>query len=197
MIRHEPSTPAEAPIAIEELKARARALAASEDGAARVDAGVSWLVFGSAGEWFALPLTDVQEILRGARIAPVPHTPAAVRGVVNRRGDIVPVIDLAVVAGRRATSAAAAMVIVIVGRGPAIAGVVSDGWPETIEVSDADFAALPQPSPLVQSVCHHGGRLIKRLAVEPLVDPDIYRLTADDNTGQSGARATDDWRRTT
>jgi len=43
----------------------------------------------------AVPIEDVREILQVTRLTPMPRTPAFVRGVMNLRGAVVPVIDLA------------------------------------------------------------------------------------------------------
>lgn len=47
-----------------------------------------------AGEEFALPIASVREIIRGARVTPVPGALSFVCGVLNLRGLIVPVVDL-------------------------------------------------------------------------------------------------------
>lgn len=52
------------------------------------------LVFEVGARRFGLPAADLREIVRAVAIAPLPHAPAAVEGVINLRGEIVPVIDL-------------------------------------------------------------------------------------------------------
>lgn len=47
-------------------------------------------------EVLALPIAAVREILQAPRLTPLPRTPEFVRGVMNLRGAVVPVIDLAV-----------------------------------------------------------------------------------------------------
>jgi purine-binding chemotaxis protein CheW len=54
----------------------------------------TWVTFGLAGETFALPVSHVQEILRVKTITKVPHAPDPVRGVTNKRGQVLPVVDL-------------------------------------------------------------------------------------------------------
>ncbi len=44
--------------------------------------------------WFAVPVDDVQEVLRSHDITRVPLAPKAVFGLINLRGQIVPAIDL-------------------------------------------------------------------------------------------------------
>lgn len=45
-------------------------------------------------EEYGLPILDVREIIRMVDITPVPHAPSFVEGVINLRGQIIPVIDL-------------------------------------------------------------------------------------------------------
>lgn len=46
------------------------------------------------GEVFALPILDVREIIRLTNITPVPQAPSFVEGVINLRGQIIPIVDL-------------------------------------------------------------------------------------------------------
>jgi purine-binding chemotaxis protein CheW len=55
-----------------------------------------FLTFFVAGEEYAIAILRVREILQYEALTRVPGTPAAVRGVCNLRGSVVPVIDLAV-----------------------------------------------------------------------------------------------------
>ncbi len=50
--------------------------------------------FKIANELFGVNILMVQEIIRSAPITPVPNSPEFVEGVINLRGDIIPVIDL-------------------------------------------------------------------------------------------------------
>jgi len=59
------------------------------------DEGLMQLVgFGVANEKFGVDILMVQEILRSAEVTSVPNSPEFVEGVLNLRGNIVPVIDL-------------------------------------------------------------------------------------------------------
>ena len=51
-------------------------------------------VFELAGRLFGLSILAVQEIMEDAEITPVPTTPHFLLGVINLRGDIVPVVDI-------------------------------------------------------------------------------------------------------
>ena len=49
-----------------------------------------------AHEAYGIPVLQVREIIRLQKITPMPHTPEYVRGVINLRGRVIPVVDLRV-----------------------------------------------------------------------------------------------------
>lgn len=55
---------------------------------------VQVVMFELFGESFALPILDVREVIRLSPITPVPQAPAFVEGVINLRGQILPIVDL-------------------------------------------------------------------------------------------------------
>lgn len=57
--------------------------------------GRQYLSFRTDGERYALPIDSVREITEYRTMTTVPMMPAFVRGVINLRGHVVPVIDLA------------------------------------------------------------------------------------------------------
>jgi len=52
------------------------------------------LVFEVAGQKYGLPSEDVRELVRAVAITPLPSAPAAIEGVVNVRGRVLPVLDV-------------------------------------------------------------------------------------------------------
>lgn len=57
--------------------------------------GIEYLVFVTLGKKLAVPITDVREIRGWSPPTPLPHAPEFLVGVVNLRGTVLPVIDLA------------------------------------------------------------------------------------------------------
>lgn len=53
-----------------------------------------YLTFTLAQERYSLPVLKVREIMQLCPVTPVPRMPAYVKGVINLRGKIVPVVDL-------------------------------------------------------------------------------------------------------
>ena len=58
------------------------------------DLGAKYLTFSLAGEVYGVEILKVREILVIMDITRVPQTPDFVRGVINLRGKVIPVIDL-------------------------------------------------------------------------------------------------------
>lgn len=54
----------------------------------------AWCTFRLDGKLYGVPVERVQEVLRSAVLTRVPLAPAAVRGLINLRGEIVTVVDL-------------------------------------------------------------------------------------------------------
>jgi purine-binding chemotaxis protein CheW len=67
-------------------------------------AAAQYLTFRVASQEFGCRLLDVREILQVAPISPVPSTPACIRGVMNVRGSVLPVVDLSIKLGRAETA---------------------------------------------------------------------------------------------
>lgn len=94
-----------------------------QDKLAAVAAGSErYLTFLLAGEMYALPILDVVEIIEYRSLTPVPMMPAFIRGVLNLRGGVVPVVDLAAKFGRDATEIARRTSILIVDPGAGVEG---------------------------------------------------------------------------
>ena len=72
----------------------------SADGGVAADVPAQYLTFLLGEHVFALGIERVREIIQYAQMTTVPHTPGFVRGVINLRGAVVPVIDLQARFGR-------------------------------------------------------------------------------------------------
>ena len=93
-------------------------LAAQSAGAvsivAAVDIPAQYLTFALAGKMFAAGILNVKEIIEYGKLTEVPLLPAFIRGVINLRGSVVPVIDLAARFGGLPTAVGKRSCIVIV-----------------------------------------------------------------------------------
>jgi len=73
-----------------------------------------YLTFMLGGEVFALGILNIKEIIEFGSLTKVPMMPAFIRGVINLRGRVVPVVDLAARFGRGVTQVAKRTSIVII-----------------------------------------------------------------------------------
>ena len=73
-----------------------------------------FLTFQLAGEMFAIEILSIKEIIQYGRVTQVPMMPDFVRGVINLRGSVVPVVDLQARFGRESSPASKRTCIVIV-----------------------------------------------------------------------------------
>lgn len=53
-----------------------------------------YIVFALGEEHYAIPILSVQSIIGYAAPSPVPNTPPYMKGIVNLRGDVIPIIDM-------------------------------------------------------------------------------------------------------
>jgi purine-binding chemotaxis protein CheW len=73
-----------------------------------------YLTFMLAGEMFSLNILCIKEIIWYANLTEVPMMPACIRGVINLRGSVVPVMDLSNRFGKASTPVTKSTCIVIV-----------------------------------------------------------------------------------
>lgn len=73
-----------------------------------------YLTFSLGGEMFAVGILNVKEIIEYGHLTEIPMMPAFIRGVINLRGAVVPVIDLAARFGGKTTQVARRTCIVII-----------------------------------------------------------------------------------
>src|SRR5512137_1231888 len=91
------------------LQTRGGAVAVKAD-----DSPSQYLTFTLGGEMFAVGILNVKEIIEYGHLTEIPMMPAFIRGVINLRGSVVPVIDLSARFGGKATEIARRTCIVIV-----------------------------------------------------------------------------------
>ena len=106
-----------------------------------------YLTFTLADEEYAVRVQRVREILEYETITPVPRTPPWIRGVMNLRGGVVPVVDLALKFGLSETAVTKRTCIVIVDveldGEMAMMGVMTDAVSQVVELSDEEVEKPP------------------------------------------------------
>ena len=105
--------------------------------------GGQYLSFNLGDERYAVSVSSVEVVLEMASVTRVPRCPPHLRGVINHRGSVVPVVDLRAVFGREPTELSAGSSVIVAQvefEGESLtAGVLAD---EVQEVLDLDSSAI-------------------------------------------------------
>ena len=101
------------------------------------NAEIELLSFRLAEQEYSVDIMSVREIRGWTRATPLPHAPAYVRGVINLRGTVLPVVDLSTRLGMAPVEGDARNVIIVVQVGSQTAGLLVDAV--------SDILALPFP----------------------------------------------------
>lgn len=114
----------------------------------KAEVALQYLTFSLGDETFAMDIRAVREIIQHAALTAVPLMPDFVRGVINLRGAVVPVIDLQARFGRPKASVGKKTCIVIfdaTGDGEkSELGLMVDAVSEVIDIAPGDIETPPQ-----------------------------------------------------
>ena len=107
-----------------------------------------YLTFVLSGELYALGILNIKEIIDYGHLTDVPMMPAFVRGIINLRGRVVPVIDMVARFGKGCTEIAKRTCIVIVEvnenrEGQHDIGIIVDAVNEVVEINQQDIEPPP------------------------------------------------------
>ena len=117
-------------------------------------------------EEYGVDIGSVQEIIRASDITPVPGAPGHVRGVINLRGKIIPVVDLRKRFALSDIEGGDAQRIVVVELGEKRIGMLVDGVSQVIKVSSGVVEEMPEEAISVDENFIKGiGKLDSRLII--------------------------------
>ena len=106
-----------------------------------------YLTFSLAGEEYGIGILKVKEIIGLMPITPVPGTPEYIKGVINLRGKVIPVVDLRLKFGMErveSTERTCIIVVEIASCGNKIAmGIVVDSVSEVVNIKIAEIEDTP------------------------------------------------------
>lgn len=134
-----------------------------------------FLTFHLAGDSYAVPVLKVTEIIECAALTKVPGAPSWIRGVLNLRGSVAPVIDLAVKFGLAKTEVTRRTCVVMIEMEHEserhVLGVMADAVDQVIELGAGDIQPPPSFGPKVRVDCiqgmgNHNGRFVVLLDID-------------------------------
>jgi purine-binding chemotaxis protein CheW len=110
---------------------------------ATTDREGKYLTFKLGAEVYGLEILKVREIMGLMAITAVPRTPPFVRGVINLRGKVIPVVDLRTKFGMDAVEDTEETCIIVVDVGALGMGITVDAVSEVIEIAGCDIEDAP------------------------------------------------------
>ena len=138
-------------------------------------AGAQYLTFRLGDEEYGLEILKVQEIRSYSAITPIPNTPRAVRGVMNLRGQIIPVVDLRLTLGMPETAYNRFAVVIVVSIAGKVVGLLADAVSDVLTLARTDVQPPPDfgapiEARLISGMAKAGEKLVILLDVERLLD---------------------------
>jgi purine-binding chemotaxis protein CheW len=140
-----------------------------------------YLTFTLDEERYAVDISRVREVLEFTSVNRVPRTPDYMRGMINLRGNIVPVVDLRLKLGLSRTERTVDTCVIIteidLDGDPLVLGALADSVQEVIELDHASIAPPPRMGTRVDTRFIHG---MGKREDQFLVVLDIDRVLTDD-----------------
>lgn len=102
-----------------------------------------YLTFQLRSELFGIPIGDVREINQHGEVTPVPHSPESVKGVMNLRGKIIPVVNLRIKFGMEDQAITKESCIIVIDTLSGQVGIVVDSVKEVIDLAAEQISETP------------------------------------------------------
>lgn len=104
---------------------------------------VEFVTFFTGGQSFSMDIRQVREIRRWSPVTPLPHAPSEVLGVMNLRGSVIPIFDLAVRFGLDRTPDNPRNVVVIAAHEAQTVGLLVESVSEILSVTPDRIQETP------------------------------------------------------
>ena len=141
-----------------------------------------YLTFALGGEMFAVGILNVKEIIEYGNLTQIPLMPSFIRGVINLRGSVVPVIDLAArFGGAPSTPGRRSCIVIVEVRGNDSVrhdiGVLVDAVSEVLDIPPAEIEPPPSFGARIRAdfifgMGKVGGKFVVILEIDQLLSVD-------------------------
>jgi len=126
---------------------------------------------------FCLDIMAVREIRGWTPATPLPHSPPFVRGVINLRGAVLPILDLKARLGLGEAQPNARSAIIVVHIGRRLVGLLVDGVSEILAADPSTVQPTPNVgcdvvSRFVRGIIALEGRMISWVALDDILPPE-------------------------
>ena len=157
---------------------------AAQTASHRPDGGVEgsyaqeYLTFTLGEEEYAIDILKVQEIRGYDAVTGIAHAPPFIKGVINLRGTIVPIVDLRIKFGVGVVEYTPFTVTIILNVGGRVVGMVVDSVSDVLALGSAQILPAPEFSSALDTRYIHGlGSIEARMLI--VVDIEKLMLSPD------------------
>ena len=157
-----------------------------------------YLTFVLGGETFAIGISGVKEIIEYGSLTTVPMMPDFIRGVINLRGGVVPVVDLSARFGKKASTVTKRTCIVIIEVGSAgekhDIGMMVDAVSAVLDIPDSEIEPAPAFGARIRTDFIDGmgkvdGKFVIILSVDHVLSVEEMAVVAGMDQGGTGGVA--------
>ncbi len=139
--------------------------------------GSQYLTFRLGDEEYGIEILKVQEIKGYAPVTPVPNTPSYVKGVMDLRGTVIPVVDLRAKLAMSEAAYNQFTVIVVVTVGPKGMGLIVDAVSDVLNIPTSDVQATPEfgaavDARFINGLAKAGEKLVVLLDIDRVLTGD-------------------------
>ncbi|MDB5648991.1 MAG: cheW [Hyphomicrobiales bacterium] len=129
------------------------------------------IVFRIDNREFCVDIMQVRDIRGWTPATPLPHSPAYVRGVINLRGAVLPVVDMATRLGFRPSEPSVRHVIMVTQVEQQIVGLLVDAVSDILTVNEGDIQPTPDlaselAKTFIRGVLAIDGRMISMISLD-------------------------------
>lgn len=159
--------------------------------------GLQVLSFALGGDHFAIGIDSIQEVIEYKNVTRVPCSPEFMQGVINLRGQVIPVLDLRVLFSMAVADITLDTCIIIidieVDGEPNAIGIVADSVKEVVEFDMSSIQPAPKiglsvDNRFIYGMVEQGSDLLILLSIQQVFDAeDIQQLLEPVENAQSKA----------
>lgn len=145
--------------------------------------GSQYLTFTLGAEEYGVEILKVQEIKGYSQVTPIPNTPPYVKGVMNLRGSIIPVVDLRSKLSMDETAYNQFTVIIVIRVGPKTVGLVVDAVSDVLNIPTQDVQATPDfgaqvDARFISGMAKAGEKLVVLLDIDKVLGSEVGTLAS-------------------
>ncbi|MCK5191087.1 MAG: purine-binding chemotaxis protein CheW [Methylococcales bacterium] len=144
-----------------------------------------FLTFELAGESYGIDILKILEIRGWEPVRAIPNTPGFIKGALNLRGSIVPIIDLRERFGMKKTEYSPVTVVIVLcvesSQGSCVMGIVADAVSDVLDIKLADIKGSPKLGSKIDTRYMQGiyvgeKDMVMLLDVDKLLDSEEFEV---------------------